>query len=361
MSAVQPEEQAEGPSNLNLEPYPKCYYKPWSATPSGNQFSNPRVKDRLNEITLEEKRLLKAGHNNPDLFSVAPMVNVAFYMRRTASSVWSQEAQHEMLYPEVLVPEEMLEKDEIGLASQEELLYIMSKKGMKSKELAKITHPYGGERLKHVSSMKNETMGLLHDLKTMSGALSSNNAAELEESDFVYAKSLESVQLMEDILRDGDSFKEVKILDRPEDSYYRVAARDWTAPEARGEQKIVMLKRKIRLGKIGDTELIMRTSFIVNLDENISSIDKDVLKKVKRLKYDEEWIGKVVSPEIGLVDEIGRLGLEDDPNSFVLISSTIYAKNDIVEAELAKKREKDNEEARLSFKALQAKLFHSPR
>ena len=322
VESAQDSEEVFGPKLDSL-------YRPWSATPSGSPYSNPLVKRRLDRISAEEVDMVQYGYKDPEFKMVAPLVEVAYTMRMYSRATKNGESSQTGLYPEAKVSKDILNKDEIGLALPHELLYIMSKKGMKSKELGKITHLYGGENMKYAHEMHQEILDLLNDLELLSGVLSDAGKKNLAVDDFKYAKTYEDLQLMEELLVTPEGVQDVKTMDSSDHTYFRVAARDWTAPSE--GQKIIMLKRKSRLGAIGDSEIILRTSFMVNLDEISSNINSKVLSRIKRMEYDKDWKEKIIDEKTGLIPEIERIGLEEDPYSLVLVSSTVYAKNCTVE------------------------------
>lgn len=319
-------------------------YKPWSATPSGSALDNPLVAQRLDSLRESEEKMVTYGRNDPDFAEMADFVETAHIMRHQARITKASFANSEVLYPEAVISSELRKKDEIGCASQHEHLYIMKKRGMKSKELGKVTHLYGGEAMGYVDTMYQETMNYLSDLETLSLGLQDNCLEILTEEDFKYAKDAETLELMKDTLVGVDgSVANVEIMNTPDHAYYRVASRDWTAPES---PNIIMLKRKHRLGRVGGAEVVMRTSFIVNLDWLSSSVDYRVLNRVCKLEYNKEWSEKILSDEVGLIKEIDRLGLTKDLYSFILVSTTIYAKDPAVEKSIETLRQAKKEAKR---------------
>ena len=318
-------------------------YKPWGATPMGSPLTNPIVNWRFESHAQQEAEMIAYGYNDPEFNKMAPYVEKAIFTRNQARLARAGEARCFVLHPERPIAREILTKAELGLAEPHELLYIMTQRGMQSIELGKVTHLYGGERLNYARTMKAETMALLNDLSMMSAYLENPEKNNLNLDQLQYAKTVEDLELLEGIISTSGASSSVEIMDSLDHTYFRLAGRDWDAPmrEAKVsysakpsgmagspmDNQIISFKRKSRLGKVGQTEIVMRTSFMVNLDEKASSIDTRVLQRVKALNNSPDFSEKILSDQVGLIKEIERVGLDKDPYSFILVSSTVYAKN----------------------------------
>lgn len=318
--------------------------RPWSPTPSGRPADNPLVRQIFFDMQQAELDMVEYGKKDLEFAEMAPLVEVAYLMRHHTRMAKASEGQTNVLFPEVKIPDRLLLKDELGAILQHESMFLMKERGMKSKELGKVTHLYGGHALTYVDVMYTETMNYLNDLKVLSLGLKENSLHDLSEDDFSYIKDPETLGLIVETLtdkRNDDSVIDVELMNTSEHAYYRIVSRDWSAPE--GTPGIIMLKHKIRLGMVGSTEVVMRTSFMVNLDELSSEVNEEVLEKVKSFAYDENWSDNILSEETGLVAEIERLGLSKDPYSFILISTTIYAKDAVVEEKILEKNKQESE------------------
>lgn len=322
----------------------------WRATPSGGAACSPEVAKRLSHLTDLERDMVHYGYEHNEYESIAYNVEVASMMRQQARLTKGMQSEHDVLYPEALIPPHIAEKDRLGMALPHELVFIMEKRGMKSKEIAKLTHLYG-LGFEDVALMYSETMNYLQDLELLSKKLQKGTLEDLSIDQFKYIKDQPTLDLMVNTIESSNETIRVTV-NEDDDSYYRVAARDWTAPS--NDSGMIVLKKKRRLGKIGDAEIIYRTSFIVNLEDMTDKgylaeecINPSTLKKVKSLEYDENWSENILSDEVGLIKEIDRIGLTPESLNFILISTTIYAMNNKTEEAIKQAREERRKSKRV--------------
>jgi len=191
---------------------------------------------------------------------------------------------------------EMFKRGELGQASPSELLLIRQLKGIRSVELACLTHPYGEDRIKMLPEMREVVR--------------------------------EHVEFM------GGTYEE-----NPENRY---RVKEIIGYEKGHEQfdKGVLMTRKRTIGRMPDGTIIReRSSFVLRLDDEmpIMQSEREALGDVDLSAPD--WQDNLV--KAGKLDEIADVLLEMDEFSYAIpISSTIYAFNPEI-ARIIKERDED--------------------
>ena len=201
----------------------------------------------------------------------------------------------------------MFERGELGQASPSELLKIRELRGIRSVELACLTHPYG-ERITQLPEMRE-----------------------------VVSKHVELL---------GGSYYE--------DPTTRYRVKEFVG-QSRGSnvfEEGVLMTRKRTLGLMPDGTIIReRSSFVLRLDD-ASPFSAEEISKMKAVDTSKpNWQQELT--QVGQLDEAAKILLDSDEFSLAIpISSTIYAYNPAT-ARVIEERNKEASEARRALFAQQ--------
>jgi len=228
-----------------------------------------------------------------------------FHSRGTANHENYLTALHaEDEFQSTPVTMEMIERAKLGHASPAELLLVRETLGIRSAELACLTHPYG-KRIEYIDVMRDSVR--------------------------------QSVELL------GGSYYE-----DPETRYRikgAVNERYWEANYSEG----FFMTRKRDLGLMPDGTVIReRTSFILRSDEN-GALPSSNLEAIRSLDIkDKTWQDDAV--RIGHLDQIAAGLLEADEFSLVIpVSTTIYAFNPETASEIETVQQEKREQRRVAL------------
>lgn len=194
----------------------------------------------------------------------------------------------------------MHERAITGQATPAELLVVRREFGLRSIELARLTHPYG-ERIEQLDRMRHAVdYGILAN-----GGI----VFESEEDQDVKYK-------IRSLSRDAETPEEIK-------------------------HGFLMTRRR-RIGVEGDdTHIHERSSFVVRMDE-AGGLDENLVNEMRKVKLtkDETWI-KDMSAAVKLEEVIAALLKEDNFHTIIPLSTTVYAYNKTTgnEIECEKKRQ----------------------
>ncbi|MGV9001862.1 MAG: hypothetical protein ACOH18_02810 [Candidatus Saccharimonadaceae bacterium] len=203
--------------------------------------------------------------------------------------------------------QDMITRAELGLASPSELLVVRQLLGIRSVELACLTHPYG--------------------------------------------KNIEQLEPMRQAVRDNVLLLGGEYYDEPEERY-RVKG---FVNDENGYTKGLLMTRKRTVGIMPDGTIIReRSSFVLRLDDNsvVSNLTiAAIIKTVNQLdRKSNDWQDELVAA--GHLDEICEGLLSSDKFSMAIpVSTTIYAFNpetaQLVKERAAEDREKRKEDINL--------------
>lgn len=177
-----------------------------------------------------------------------------------------------------------LERARFGSARPDEILELMDELGMGSAELAKLTHIWG-YRLEYLGDMREQVKQAIQDKfgEVYTHPATKYGIIAIDKSDF--------------------------------NGNYRLNA--------------IAMKRKTLVGRVDNTAVYERTTFIVRIDKK-SRIDREVASYLKSINSDNtaELISRIMQ-DGRLVEEATRLVAMDDLDSVVPMSTTIFGRNDV--------------------------------
>lgn len=283
----------------------------FGATPLDNLITLKQQNDLLAD-------LLQHTYSVPDGVSIqlASYVHetfgVRFRQRASAnndnytSSLITREAEE---YKENPVIQEVIDRAETGFASPAELLIVQNLLGIRSVELACLTHPYGERIDTYLSQMRN-VVG--KSVEEMGGEL-------IEEPEAHY-------RAKEIILNDVSSEKWATLSN---------AERLAVAEEYGGVCGLLMT-RKREIGYMPNGTIIKeRSSFILRLDESCP-ITSEEYAAMLAVPANKDWQDEVV--KAGNLDKAAEMLLSMDAFTIAIpVASTIYAHNHTI-AELVQAR-----------------------
>ena len=254
------------------------------ATPLNHQAAYPQQRFILSEL----QQMLDANEAENIPAEVVEYIKNTFEARFNGRSVANYENYFSALhsreeFADDGLLQEAIDRAEVGQATPAELMIIRSVLGIRSVELACLTHPYGTRLRPHLETMRNHVM--------------------------------KNVELM-----GGEYFQE------PE-TRYRVKACVGEFGVQGDCSKGLLMTRKRTLGVLPDGTVIReRSSFVLRTDDP-SIIPAEVIAQLNQLDMQApDWQDKAV--EVGQLDKIVQALLEDDLFDLAIpISTTIYAYN----------------------------------
>lgn len=275
---------------------------PWSATPT--KLSN--VSEYQKAVRSQSLDIL--DHYIPSFVDerLAKYVEGIYLSRQANRNTRNAMSYGNQLYKTDTVTDpfllEAIDRAEHGVAEPYELLAVGASLGLGSIELAKLTHLYG-YRLQNIIPMR----------KSVNEAIA---------------------------LYDGEIFK-------PPVEEYEIIAHDRAVTGMNHVEFALTMKRKRLVGAVGSSEIYERSSFIVRLDDE-SHIDQKLAARIKGLVMTEEsdeivngqerWKTAIMHIK-EFIPVVHWLLSENDFESIIPLSTTVYAHNMIVEKLLGERED----------------------
>lgn len=289
-------------SGILPEPHRPDYY-PWEPTPG--KIYHPEIADHQLTVREQASMMLEKEFRPPFVNErLAEFVELTYWSREANRSAENTDSYNQSLHDSADTDpdlKEKLQKAELGKASPQEVLELIDRLGMGSAELARLTHIYG-YRIEHIEAMRNH-------------------------------------------VNEGIVARGGEVFEHP-DTVFSIVALD-TAVTAYGQLSFgIAMKRKRTIGRVDDTDVFERTTFIVLLNEK-SHINRIVAKYLKSIPTNDSQEATRQMLINGLLEkEVLRLLKADDFESLIPMSTTIYACNETnqqnIEAEIQRKRIADN-------------------
>ncbi|MFI5212486.1 MAG: hypothetical protein ACHQTE_00815 [Candidatus Saccharimonadales bacterium] len=194
---------------------------------------------------------------------------------------------------------EMFERAKAGLATPEELLIVRDIYGMRSIELARLTHPYG-QRIDQLERMRS---AVAHGIERSAGIVYTSD----EDMDVKYK--------------------------------LRTLSRDADAPEEILQEGFLMTRRR-KFGLHGDDTFIHeRSSFIVRTDA-ASGLNPDLISEMRHVNLSDEDTWMQDLSVAGKLDQvIPPLLASNNFKSIIPVSTTIYAYNKATGEEIERQKQ----------------------
>lgn len=227
-----------------------------------------------------------------DLPEEVPLETIDYIHRTFLERFHGRAEANEENYTTALVPKEtyadkpgilsLFEKAELGTASPTEILITRNLRGIRSAELACLTHPYGAR--------------------------------------------IEMLDEMRSVVQDHVEGFGGTYYDTPE-TRYRVKEVVWSEDESEDRMLGLLMTRKRTLGQILDGTIIReRSSFLLRADEGGFLTDKDLEQLESVDLSSKTWQDDLV--QVARLDEIAAFLLDNDEHTLAIpISSTIYGYN----------------------------------
>lgn len=274
---------------------PGC--EPWSPTPGRfANIDNPEIAKNQALVRFQAQIALHAlyfrpSFADPENDSYVPglhdFVETVYESREAERGTNNVNSFNDMLCDPDDIDSKIkdkLERARFGSARPDEILELMDELGMGSAELAKLTHIWG-YRLEYLGDMREQVKQAIED-----------------KFGEVYARPATKYGI---IAIDKSTFN----------GSYRLNA--------------IAMKRKTLVGRVDNTAVYERTTFIVRIDKK-SRIDREVASYLKSINSDDtsELISRIMK-DGRLVEEARRLVAMDDLDSVVPMSTTIFGRNDV--------------------------------
>ena len=208
--------------------------------------------------------------------------------------------------------QEVIERAEIGHAAPAELLVIRQLLGIRSVELACLTHPYG-ERIE-------EYLELMRD--TVQDAITSLGGEYFEDAQPTYR--------LKEVLLSTTSDADITEL------YGLKSSQALADAEKYGGVRGLLMTRKREIGRMPDGTIIReRSSFILRADEN-GVVSEDAIKAMADLPMQPNWDDLVAIA--GGLDGLSTDLLKNNEYSLAIpVATTIYAFNPETAQQVAKR------------------------
>ncbi|MDB5168313.1 MAG: hypothetical protein JWO55_571 [Candidatus Saccharibacteria bacterium] len=201
----------------------------------------------------------------------------------------------------------MHERAITGQATPVELLIVRREFGLRSIELARLTHPYG-DRIEQLDRMRHAVeYGILAN--------------------------------------DGIVFKS----EEDQDVRYKIRSlsRDAETPEEIKHGFLMTRRRKIGV-EGDDTHIHERSSFVVRMDE-VGGLDVELINEMSKVKLtkDETWIEDIAAA-VKLEEIIPALLKKNNFHTIIPLSTTVYAYNKTTGAEIEREKERNRDRMEMS-------------
>ena len=295
----------------------------FGATPLNHAIVHEQQQDVLAGLLELAEEHVPVGIPDDIAASIRDTFTIRFYKRGVANHenyLSSLRSPDEFKQNELL--SDMIARAETGHASPAEILLVRNALGIRSAELACLTHPYG-DKIEVLQTMRDVVR---QSVETLGGVYTATPDVRYRVKGVIDETSLAESHLIPEITRDIPFMLGVAPREK-----------QWIPDYTKG----LFMTRKRTLGTMPDGTVIReRTSFILRIDQVASP---EQMARLSQLDpYDEHWYDKILDT-LDLDGMVGPLLANDAFDIVVPVSSTIYAFNEQTAAEIAAKEAHERE------------------